>query len=127
MTKFKTKLDSLANNRYETFKKELIASDFNYFRQIRGQSLSQRSCSSVISVATTVVSLVVQSPHSNIIHIQIQKVLTITITCTTSEKAELKKASARVSVSITHVQAEVSHIQEVHKGLHILKDAKDIE
>merc|ERR1711923_345187 len=60
---------------------------------------------------------VVQSPHSFKIFSLIQTVISVTVTCTTVEKTALKKASVSVQESITRIQIEVTHVQEVYEGL----------
>merc|ERR1711902_327172 len=59
------------------------------------------TCSTFISTSTTVVTLVSQNPVSYSIYELIQSVLTVTITCTETEKTQIKSVSSSVSQAIT--------------------------
>merc|ERR1712115_591881 len=78
---------------------------------------SVMTCSAFISTSTTVVTLVSQNPVSYSIYELIQTVLTVTITCTETEKTQIKSVSSSVSQAITMVQAEVTHTKEVYASV----------
>merc|ERR1719445_385411 len=75
------------------------------------------TCSTFISTSTSVVTLVSQNPVSYSIYELIQTVLTVTITCTETEKTQIKSVSSSVSQAITMVQAEVTHTKEVYASV----------
>ena len=80
---------------------------------MRDASDRSLSCSAVISTSTTVVSLVSQNPVSYTIFTLIQTVISVTFTCTASEKAAIQSVTASVTQAIVVVQAEVTHVKEV--------------
>ena len=89
----------------------LIRSFIFYFRSSRDAAPRTLSCSAVTTTSTTIVSMVTQNPVAYAIFTLIQTVVTVTFTCTESEKVALAAASSSVSSSITLVASEVSHIQ----------------
>jgi len=71
------------------------------------------SCSAVISTTQTIISLVTQNPVSYSIFTMIQTVITVTFTCTETEKTAIKSVSASVSQAVVMVSQEVTHLKEV--------------
>merc|ERR1712223_1911854 len=82
-------------------------------RNVRDASDRSLTCSAVISTSTTVVSLVSQNPVSYSIFTLVQTVISVTFTCTETEKKAIQSVTASVSQAIVHVQAEVTHVKEV--------------
>merc|ERR1712223_2330254 len=82
-------------------------------RNVRDASDRSLTCSAVISTSTTVVSLVSQNPVSYSIFTLVQTVISLTFTCTETEKKAIQSVTASVSQAIVHVQAEVTHVKEV--------------
>jgi len=71
------------------------------------------SCSAVISTTQTIISLVSQNPVSYSIFTMIQTVVSVTFTCTETEKTAIKSVSASVSQAVVMVSQEVTHLKEV--------------
>ena len=57
--------------------------------------------------------MVSQNPVSYAIFTLIQTVVTVTFTCTETEKTAIKSVSASVSQAIVMVELEVTHVKEV--------------
>ena len=57
--------------------------------------------------------MVSQNPVSYAIFTLIQTVVTITFTCTETEKTAIKSVSSSVSQAIVMVELEVTHVKEV--------------
>ena len=88
-------------------------SSIRFFRNNRDVNDRALSCSAVISTSTTIVSMVAQNPVSYSIFTLIQTVITVTFTCTETEKTAIKSVSSSVSQAIVMVELEVTHVKEV--------------
>ena len=80
-------------------------------RSTQNASPRALSCSAVTSTSTSVISLVSQNPASFSIFSLIQTVVTVTFTCTETEKIALKAVSASVDKAVTMIALEVEQIQ----------------
>ena len=80
-------------------------------RSSRDASPRALSCSAATTTSTSVISLVSQNPASFSIFTLIQTVVSVTFTCTETEKVALKAVSASVDKAVTMISLEVEHLQ----------------